>query len=218
MASSEVEIPEMFRAYEADLRRYLDGLEQRVPGLRPSDTAERTEAERTAGLAEQALQHLEMELRTSPSTVKEVLRPKVRDYKNAISAVRKGLRKLSEEGQRSDLLNNEQQRHNTQMRAMDEQMERGERVLAGAQDEALKAETVGQEIMGDLSRQREVMHRAKRNMGLLEDELDVSNQALDDIMGSYRRNSRVVNLVFFMTALAAFTVYFIRTRGSDAGS
>jgi len=205
----------LFNAYEEDFHKHLHALERIVNGLVASDASGIAEAERYATLADEALKHLEMEVRTLAASEKNVLRPKVKLKKDMLNSVKRELKDLSEEAQKLGLLGGRregQQKYDKEMNTLDEQMERGERILRGAQDEALQAETVGHEIMGDLYRQREMINRTKGNLGALGSELDTSNQTLDDIMGVYKKNRTVANMVCAMIVLAVLVVIFIRTR------
>jgi len=205
----------LFNAYEEDFHKHLHELERIVTGLVASDASGIAEAERYATLADEALKHLEMEVRTLAASEKNVLRPKVKLKKDMLNSVKRELKDLSEEADKLGLLGGRregQQKYDKEMNTLDEQMERGERILRGAQDEALQAETVGHEIMGDLYRQREMINRTKGNLGALGSELDTSNQTLDDIMGVYKKNRTVANMVCAMIVLAVLVVIFIRMR------
>jgi len=205
----------LFNAYEEDFHKHLHELERIVTGLVASDASGIAEAERYATLADEALKHLEMEVRTLAASEKNVLKPKVKLKKDMLNSVRRELKDLSEEADKLGLLGGRregQQKYDKEMSTLDEQMERGERILRGAQDEALQAETVGHEIMGDLYRQREMINRTKGNLDALGSELDTSNQTLDDIMGVYKKNRTVANMVCAMIVLAVLVVIFIRMR------
>ena len=225
--------------YLSSTRQAAQGLERMaelIPGMEKDKAAKATGAALDA--ADQIVQQMELEARSTSGETKAQLVAQAKDYKGAISMLRRKLKAAqnavltkSDEEKRAELLassginpalRGEAETQHARLLQTTERMQKGTEKLRQARQVALETEAIGGNIMVDLEQQRQTMERSRATLASANSGLDRSKRILQGMGRRARANKMLIYLIIAalvgMILLIIWLNWFFKPSSSSSHS
>lgn len=212
-----VTVSELFTEYESDFIRIQASLEDQL--VNAANLTDRRGSDVFKGIqrdlseADQALRQMEMEAKTMPTDERLVLEPKLRQYRSSLSANRSKNQELKQGFDRRHLLNEgtvygKPVEERERMLRANASMNSASSKLEEARRQAMEAEAVSVQIVGDLGVQRETMARTRANVGAAGTNYGMAKSVVEGMQRRADANRLLVRgICVFMVAILAGAVY-----------
>jgi vesicle transport through interaction with t-SNAREs protein 1 len=191
---------ELFSSYEAELKLVQADLSQKLDAL-PSLGGEQrkaaiAQADRAIEEADELLGSMRLEKQNIPSTQKQKVNQRFRNYESDVDGLKRKLKNLQSDAGRRELFGSRYR--DDEEGGRDEQLEQRQQLLSGtdrlerssgrlqeSQRIALETEDVGRNTLADLSRQRETIEHTRGTLLESEGYTDRSNKTLKGMARRY---------------------------------
>lgn len=191
---------ELFSSYEAELKLVQADVSQKLDAL-PTLTGEQrkaavAQAERALEEADELLGSMRLEKQNIPSTQKQKVNQRFRNYETDVDALKRKLKNLQSDSGRRELFGSryrddveggrdEQVEQRQQLLSGTDRLERSSGRLRESQRIALETEDIGRNTLADLSRQRETIEHTRGTLLESEGYTDRSNKTLKGMARRY---------------------------------
>mmetsp|Transcript_57664 Transcript_57664/g.163726 ORF Transcript_57664/g.163726 Transcript_57664/m.163726 type:complete len:221 (+) Transcript_57664:2-664(+) len=213
-----VTVSDLFREYESDFARLREDIDEQLQAAKATGSDDQqcvAEAERRFGRADQALRQMEMEARTMPPDSRSFLDPKIKQYRSDFNDRRKAIDSARQAANRRALLAEsagleKSVRDRERLLDINENMNTSSRRLNEATRTALETEQIGIDVMSDLRQQRDVILRARGNVGEVGSNTTLAKRLLDTMTRRANQNRQLVWAVaVLMVLMLVVACYFI---------
>lgn len=203
---------DLFTEYESDYTRLRVEIDDEIARGRGSVFP----VEKWSSKVEATLRQMDMEVRSIAPDERAAVEARLRQYRAEVKDRRQGIAELK--AATEDAWNIGQSgKDRERLINTNDHLERSSNRLEKAQVEALEIERLGQDIMGDLHQQREVVLRVRGNVGQLGENTSMARRILDRMsrraMVNRLLTSVVVCFVSFLL-VAAFIAVMTAPRSS----
>mmetsp|Transcript_21716 Transcript_21716/g.38178 ORF Transcript_21716/g.38178 Transcript_21716/m.38178 type:complete len:234 (-) Transcript_21716:57-758(-) len=219
--TTTVTTSEDFQSYEDDCRRLQRSLREDIA---TASSARNSPEERAAAAsraseshesAMQALMQMELEAK-SMGTLSSSLTPKLKDYRSELTASRRKIRDVHDALRREGL--NLNGRHGRETNEMEDKvlndtysrLRGSSRRLDDARRNALEAEEIGLDVMGELQSQRESIHRTKAHLQDTDSTLGLSKRVLQTMGYRMQSNQMMLGCIALVLAITLVLVIYFK--------
>lgn len=215
MASHEtIGTSEMFDSYEEDFRRHQRSLREKLVVL--ADHSKDIKSRRAASLeattlleqADQALKMMESEA-NSMTILRASLAPKLKELRSEIAARKRELTSGQSSLQSAELSSNAT---GNALQDTNSRLRNSAQRLNDAKKQALEAEDVGMDVMGDLREQRDIIQRSKGHMKESDSNLGTSKRIMEGMNRHVLGNKILMVCIIIVLFLILILVIFIKIQ------
>mmetsp|Transcript_34219 Transcript_34219/g.69149 ORF Transcript_34219/g.69149 Transcript_34219/m.69149 type:complete len:166 (+) Transcript_34219:112-609(+) len=158
---------------------------------------------------------MDMEVRTLPAEQRSALEPKMRQYRADLSERRRALEAAKRGLERASLLGGASGAREEHARAAGagQQLRNATAQLGEAHSQALEAERIGVEVLGDLRQQREVIGHARGSVAEIGANVGVAKHLLESMARRAEANRRITCVVALFLLLAVVVAVYLSLKG-----